>query len=52
MKTNELKIWTVCLTGCATPAGILHARSVPNIVVIQADDQGWGDLSCNGNLSV
>ncbi len=24
----------------------------PNIVIILADDQGWGDLSMNGNRSV
>lgn len=24
----------------------------PNIIVILTDDQGWGDLSCNGNTSI
>ena len=24
----------------------------PNVVVILADDQGWGDLSCNGNTNL
>jgi arylsulfatase A-like enzyme len=24
----------------------------PNIIVILADDQGWGDLSCNGNTNL
>ena len=23
----------------------------PNVIVILTDDQGWGDLSCNGNAS-
>jgi arylsulfatase A-like enzyme len=27
-------------------------RSRPNIIVIVADDQGWGDLSCNGNTNL
>jgi arylsulfatase A-like enzyme len=33
--------------------GILPTQAAPpNIVIIQADDQGWGDLSFNGNRSV
>jgi arylsulfatase A-like enzyme len=24
----------------------------PNVIVILADDQGWGDLSCNGNPNI
>ena len=39
------------------PTGFQHAFAVeqpgkggsPNIVIFLADDQGWGDLSCNGN---
>ncbi|MCE7063901.1 sulfatase-like hydrolase/transferase [Dyadobacter sp. CY326] len=29
-----------------------NAQSRPNIVLILADDQGWGDLSINGNKNV
>lgn len=40
----------------ATFAGIGHAApaksSRPNIVVILADDQGWGDLSVHGNTNL
>lgn len=28
------------------------ARAAPNVVVILADDQGWGDLSLNGNTNL
>jgi N-acetylgalactosamine-6-sulfatase len=30
-------------------ASILHAAPKPNIVIIFADDWGWGDLSCHGH---
>ncbi len=33
-----------------TPAA-LHARK-PNVIVILTDDQGWGDLSLNGNTNL
>ncbi|MEI6872950.1 MAG: sulfatase-like hydrolase/transferase, partial [Verrucomicrobiota bacterium] len=29
-----------------------QAESHPNIVVILSDDQGWGDLSVNGNVDI
>lgn len=32
--------------------GIAQAAARPNIVVILADDQGWGDLSVNGNTNL
>jgi arylsulfatase A-like enzyme len=28
------------------------AADRPNIVIFLADDQGWGDLSCNGNTNI
>ncbi len=33
-------------------AGRLHAAEHPNILVILTDDQGWGDLSVNGNTNL
>ena len=37
----------------AIPATVsLHAAAPPNVVVILTDDQGWGDLSLNGNKNL
>src|SRR5438105_3320947 len=44
--TGGLGLFTVCRQ--LTAAG----RERPNIVVILADDQGWGDLSINGNTNL
>ncbi|MCF7973278.1 MAG: sulfatase-like hydrolase/transferase, partial [Phycisphaerae bacterium] len=32
--------------------GSLYAQTRPNIIVILTDDQGWGDLSMNGNVNL
>ena len=32
--------------------GILSAAERPNVVIILADDQGWGDLSIHGNTNL
>lgn len=41
--TSLVSFWTM---SCEAVAGR------PNVVVILADDQGWGDLSCTGNPQV
>jgi hypothetical protein len=46
---------TVLLTALiiAWPVACLSAeRSRPNIVMVLADDQGWGDLSASGNVNL
>src|SRR5215217_3714866 len=40
----------LCMAG--TWAVAAEAAREPNIVVILADDQGWGDLSANGNTNL
>ncbi len=40
------------LATAMVPAAGLAAESRPNVVVILADDQGWGDLSVNGNTNL
>jgi arylsulfatase A-like enzyme len=42
---------TASLGGLAAPL-LPQSRKRPNIVVILADDQGWGDLSINGNTNL
>ena len=36
----------------ALPAVCIRAEAQPNLVIILADDQGWGDLSINGNRNL
>ncbi|MDR1557345.1 MAG: arylsulfatase [Tannerellaceae bacterium] len=54
MRTDYLKLFAASLlAGGVSSAGQLYAQGKqPNIILILADDQGWGDLSFNGNLSV
>ena len=50
----RLTKYTLCL--CIIFAALLQtipaAAALPNVVVILADDQGWGDLSVQGNKNV
>ena len=48
-----LAVWIVVLVALVSlncPAA--GAAEHPNVVVILADDQGWGDLSCHGNRNL
>ena len=49
MKTTKYLLLTSTgiLTACNT-----CQETPPNVIVILADDQGWGDLSINGNTSI
>jgi arylsulfatase A-like enzyme len=40
------------LLACAALSAAAAAQTRPNIVVILADDQGWGDLSVHGNTNL
>src|SRR5262245_7572622 len=46
MRRTILSLVVLMFTGSAAAAG------PPNVVVILADDQGWGDLSLNGNANL
>lgn len=41
----------VCILAACTHSNAADARQ-PNVVVILTDDQGWGDLSVNGNTNL
>ncbi len=56
---RSITMAVICLwlTGWGGPslgplAGGAQAAERPNVVVILTDDQGWGDLSCNGNTNL
>ena len=44
-------LFSLVLTGPLSAWAVEQPKKVnpPNIVIFLADDQGWGDLSCNGN---
>ncbi len=49
MKSTPLSV--VCLLFvCVHSQGLMASQ--PNVVVILTDDQGWGDLSVNGNANI
>ncbi len=43
---------TASLTAAASFTAFSQPRQRPNILVILTDDQGWGDLSVNGNTNL
>ena len=38
-----------CILLCSLIVGSTYAKSLPNIVLVMADDQGWGDMAYNGH---
>ncbi|MFZ2643461.1 MAG: arylsulfatase [Verrucomicrobiia bacterium] len=44
----------LCVLGvvCSPVSGASASTSKPNVLIILADDQGWGDLSVNGNSNL
>ncbi|MDR1202587.1 MAG: arylsulfatase [Tannerellaceae bacterium] len=53
LKQESKVILSNCIMFCGIFMQTIHAQNEqPNIIVIMADDQGWGDLSFNNNQSV
>ena len=50
----RIELITICLVACFCLMSNLQvdAADKPNVVIIITDDQGYGDLSCNGNPAV
>lgn len=44
--------WMTTVFSMFLPVTILRAEPLPNIVLIYADDIGYGDVSCNGSTTI
>jgi arylsulfatase A-like enzyme len=41
--------YTLCLAVALTASPLARAADPPNVVLVMADDQGWGDMAYNGH---
>jgi arylsulfatase A-like enzyme len=48
----SLIVWIATIGLWITTTPVAEAAARPNVVIILADDQGWGDLSVNGNTNL
>ena len=52
MRILPLLLLIILTTNIAGPQLLADQPSRPNVIVILTDDQGWGDLSLNGNTNL
>lgn len=52
MRRDALASTVLLIFLCGVPSLARAAATRPNVLVILADDQGWGDVSFNGNTNV
>lgn len=52
MESNMYRILSVSLSVAFTTSGAAGNVEAPNVVLIMADDLGWGDVGFNGNTRV
>lgn len=52
MGASKTRLVVLAVLLLAMPAAGASAQRPPNVLVILADDQGWGDLSFNGNTNL
>ncbi len=48
----SVSLWLLACSVLFAPESRLYAVERPNVLVILSDDQGWGDLSQNGNTTL
>lgn len=52
MKTTAIIIGLLLLMACHNKSEIPIKSAKPNIILVMADDLGWGDVAYNGNTIV
>ena len=45
-------LFLICLIPCCHPADLLAQDQLPNIIILLADDLGYGELGCQGNKDI
>jgi arylsulfatase A-like enzyme len=50
--TSRIAAAALVLFVCSTTVAVAETPRKPNVVVVLSDDQGWGDLSINGNSNL
>ena len=52
MKRILFPLFLAVLVMSACKRGNLNSDAKPNVIIFLTDDQGWGDLSINGNTNL